>query len=123
MLYEIYIETALPHFIGVQVDIKPLFVDANVQCGLLPTVPQPDASVQCAFTPQPLVSSTPLKSQTIYSESEISEFNEEEAINISTGPYYSPLESTSSISIVDVLLLTTREYLIDKYSRCPTTHH
>ena len=48
-----FLETALPHFIGVQVDIKPLFVDASVQCDLLPSVPQSDASVHCEFTPQP----------------------------------------------------------------------
>ena len=78
-----------------QVDIKPLFVDANVQRDMLPSVPQSDANVQCEFTPKPLVSSTPRKSYNVYSESEISELDEE-AINISIGSYYSPLEGTSS---------------------------
>ena len=78
-----------------QVDIKSLFVDASLQCDMLPSVPQSDASVQCEFTPKPLVSSTLRKSYNVYSEFEMSELDEE-AINISTGSYYSPLEGTSS---------------------------
>ena len=78
-----------------QVDINPLFVDVSIQYDLLPSLPQSNASVLCEFTPKPLVSSTPRKSDTLYSESEISEVDEEEAINISTGSYYSPLESIS----------------------------
>ena len=71
-------------------------MDASVQCNLLSSVVNSDASVQCDFVPVPLVTSTPRKGFMVQSESDISEPNEEEAVNTSAGSYYPTQESTSS---------------------------
>ena len=73
-------------------------MDASVQCNLLSSVVNSDASVQCDFVPVPLVTSTPRKGFMVQSESDISEPDEEEAVNTSAGSYmyYPTQESTSS---------------------------
>ena len=71
-------------------------MDASVQCYLLSSVINSDASVQCNFVPVPLVTSTPRKGFMVQSESDISEPDEEEAVNTSAGSYYPIQESTSS---------------------------
>ena len=50
-------------------------MDASVQCNLLSSVVNSDASVQCDFVPVPLVTSTPRRGFIVQSESDISEFN------------------------------------------------
>ena len=71
-------------------------MDASVQCNLLSSVVNSDASVQCDFVPVPLVTSTPRKGFMVQSESDISEPDEKEAVNTSAGSYYPTQESTSS---------------------------
>ena len=71
-------------------------MDASVQCNLLSSVVNSDASVQCDFVPVPLVTSTPRKGFMVQSESDISEPDKEEAVNTSAGSYYPTQESTSS---------------------------
>ena len=71
-------------------------MDASVQCSLLSSVVNSDASVQCDFVPVPLVTSTPRKGFMVQSESDVSEPDEEEAVNTSAGSYYPTQESTSS---------------------------
>ena len=76
-----------------QVNIKPVFVDAaySVIYFLQYHGQVLVCSVQCNFTLQ--------KSHTVYSEFEIFELDEEEAINVCTVTYYTPLKSTSSLYI------------------------
>ena len=71
-------------------------MDASVQCSLLSSVVNSDPSVQCDFVPVPLVTSTPRKGFMVQSESDVSEPDEEEAVNTSAGSYYPTQESTSS---------------------------
>ena len=71
-------------------------MDASVQCSLLSSVVNSDASVQCDFVPVPLVTSTPRKGFMVQLESDVSEPDEEEAVNTSAGSYYPTQESTSS---------------------------
>ena len=71
-------------------------MDTSVQCSLLSSVVNSDASVQCDFVPVPLVTSTPRKGFMVQSESDVSEPDEEEAVNTSAGSYYPTQESTSS---------------------------